>query len=587
VVKDLLTALSHIRTPPVMGLSVSYDDLANAMSGVPANLLGAPMDMAYMMTMQGNYPEMANMVQGRSQRPELREFPMSSDWLGESVGADVDSLPFILSSLVSPDGTDVAIPAAKLAASGRMDDLIQAMTVFHGTPHKWANDRPDMSKIGTGEGAQAYGHGLYFAESPDVAGMYQRNLAYAKHGDGEFISPSGERLGTTDAANEIGYDLSYDFVNDDLRIETGAEYAYQAMSSLDDGLSKVDALRVAGDNAAKRAAVEKVYDSYEFIPPNKGNLYELDLPDETIDKMLDWDKPLSEQPESVRKAVDDIFPQRWFIKDEYLSSLKTKEGRTLATSMINAEEGVLSDINLWARLDKLEPGIDHNAIHDIRDWSPSPGVVPPLSEMTGGTFYRLLSNDGFSEKSQRRATDQLNSLGIPGIKYLDGTSRSAGEGTRNFVVFDESLVTPLKRNGEALGGTKFPDTVSATHGEPVKRVNEARSSRPQNPIKVYHSTDSDFTEFDPSRGIGGQLWFTSSKEKAVAGYDGAQSGRFIEAEVDIRNPAGWDEYEKYGIDELLAKGYDGVALPEADGEVVYVALFPEQVRVISNNPASP
>jgi len=134
VVKDLLTALSHIRTPPVMGLSVSYDDLANAMSGVPANLVGAPMDMAYMMTMQGNYPEMANMVQGRSQRPELREFPMSSDWLGESVGADVDSLPFILSSLVSPDGTDVAIPAAKLAASGRMDDLIQAMTAF--TPIK-------------------------------------------------------------------------------------------------------------------------------------------------------------------------------------------------------------------------------------------------------------------------------------------------------------------------------------------------------------------------------------------------------------------------------------------------------------------
>jgi ABC-type Na+ efflux pump permease subunit len=31
-----------------------------------------------------------------------------------------------------------------------------------------------MSKIGTGEGAQAYGHGLYFAESPDVANSYAR-----------------------------------------------------------------------------------------------------------------------------------------------------------------------------------------------------------------------------------------------------------------------------------------------------------------------------------------------------------------------------------------------------------------------------
>ena len=33
-----------------------------------------------------------------------------------------------------------------------------------------------------------------------------------------------------------------------------------------------------------------------------------------------------------------------------------------------------------------------------------------------------------------------NKHGIPGIKYLDGTSRSSGEGTRNFVVFDEDLV---------------------------------------------------------------------------------------------------------------------------------------------------
>src|SRR5687767_3158774 len=38
------------------------------------------------------------------------------------------------------------------------------MTVFHGSPHKF--DKFDMSKVGTGEGAQAYGHGLYFAENP-------------------------------------------------------------------------------------------------------------------------------------------------------------------------------------------------------------------------------------------------------------------------------------------------------------------------------------------------------------------------------------------------------------------------------------
>jgi hypothetical protein len=36
--------------------------------------------------------------------------------------------------------------------------------------------RFDMSKLGTGEGAQAYGQGLYFAENEDVAKEYRDQL---------------------------------------------------------------------------------------------------------------------------------------------------------------------------------------------------------------------------------------------------------------------------------------------------------------------------------------------------------------------------------------------------------------------------
>ena len=38
-----------------------------------------------------------------------------------------------------------------------------AIKAYHGSPYDF--ERFDMSKIGTGEGAQAYGHGLYFAEN--------------------------------------------------------------------------------------------------------------------------------------------------------------------------------------------------------------------------------------------------------------------------------------------------------------------------------------------------------------------------------------------------------------------------------------
>jgi hypothetical protein len=37
--------------------------------------------------------------------------------------------------------------------------------------------------------------------------------------------------------------------------------------------------------------------------------------------------------------------------------------------------------------------------------------------------------------------------GIPGIKYLDQGSRGAGEGSRNYVVFDDKLVSILKKYG--------------------------------------------------------------------------------------------------------------------------------------------
>ena len=45
---------------------------------------------------------------------------------------------------------------------------------YHGSPYKF--EEFDFSAIGTGEGAQAYGYGLYFAEAEDVARGYKEAL---------------------------------------------------------------------------------------------------------------------------------------------------------------------------------------------------------------------------------------------------------------------------------------------------------------------------------------------------------------------------------------------------------------------------
>ena len=56
--------------------------------------------------------------------------------------------------------------------SGVRDKIAKAIAgirAYHSSPHDF--DKFDLNKIGTGEGAQVYGHGLYFAENPAVSGQ--------------------------------------------------------------------------------------------------------------------------------------------------------------------------------------------------------------------------------------------------------------------------------------------------------------------------------------------------------------------------------------------------------------------------------
>ena len=60
---------------------------------------------------------------------------------------------------------------AALATAGEQP---KGITAYHGSPHDF--DKFSLDAIGTGEGAQAYGHGLYFADSEGVARSYRDAL---------------------------------------------------------------------------------------------------------------------------------------------------------------------------------------------------------------------------------------------------------------------------------------------------------------------------------------------------------------------------------------------------------------------------
>ena len=99
--------------------------------------------------------------------------------------------------------------------------------------------------------------------------------------------------------------------------------------------------------------------------------------------------------------------------------------------------------------------------------------------------------------------------------------------------------------------------------------------------KVYHGTADDFDAFDPDRSIGTQFWSTTNKAEIESGDVGAQgSGVIKEMYHKIKNPAGWEEYDKFGIDELIREGYDGLKLPDGKGDYTYVAFDPSQYRSV-------
>jgi len=242
--------------------------------------------------------------------------------------------------------------------------LMPQLDVYHGSPHKF--DRFDASKIGTGEGAQAYGHGIYTAEAPATAIEYQKKLSSTGSAKNLANQYGGVDEGLAEAKRRVE---SYKQL-----IADGGGGAMSRAKSM---------LQISEKNVQDLEAIKA------GLPENTGNFYKVDLPDEQIAKMLDFDKQLSEQSAEVKNI---------------LLPYQKEIGGSFGTG-----EQTLKAIAFERRMKGLDD---------------SPAAV----------------------------AQQLRDMGIPGIKYLDATSRGAGTGTRNFVTFpgEEQNLTILERNGQPM-----------------------------------------------------------------------------------------------------------------------------------------
>ena len=321
-------------------------------------------------------------------------------------GMELASGLLAAAGMAAPPAARGAATAAEELAPAVEQAVARGIKAYHASPYDF--ERFDPSKIGTGQGAQSYGHGMYVAESPAVSG---RGGSY----DREFTAKNLRQSDTTPQQEYI-------------------------LRALGEGKSDMQILTgMARDGIA--TDFDQASNVLNSIKSNKSHIYEVNINSDP-EHFLDWDKPLSQQSDKVKSAFNQMYAGQVNTRD--LGTNPHLYGGTALTDVM------LGNASIGAFPKTMVPAV-------VKD----PASYLPLS---GKATYEMMARDvakaeqainpNFDVRSPQQASQYLRDAGIPGIKYLDQGSRASGEGTHNYVVFDPATIDIIRKYGIAalMGG---------------------------------------------------------------------------------------------------------------------------------------
>lgn len=277
------------------------------------------------------------------------------------------------------------------------NEAVQAKAMveaYHGSPHEF--DAFSMEKIGTGEGAQSYGHGLYFAENPEVAGQYQKNLS--------------------------GIDAYHVF---------------------DKEGKKVDEFLDVGH--AKRAA-EFIGGTYKKLEGSSGNQYRVRIHADK-EQFLDWDKPFAEQHPNVQAALEKLG-----LPKDKLGKISGAGIHELLMNDAGAEIGKLNKAPVVSKLlhEAGIPGIKYlDQGSRARDTDPArlKQNVQNWTEIVAKREERMAARGNETDAQDLAEAKRLLAEAIE-------FEKTGGGQTHNLVLFDDSLIEIIDRNGQAVSAIR-------------------------------------------------------------------------------------------------------------------------------------
>lgn len=266
----------------------------------------------------------------------------------------------------------------KSAADTRIKESLDERfrTVYHGSGASF--DRFDHSFMGTGEGAQAYGWGTYVTEVEGIGKSYAEKAADPAKKDYLY-----EEL--TKLKNIIRHEPN-------LYIDNRS-----TISDLKKQIKELEEIQRNDPDfdfeIPRLKEYEKEWEHIEDLISKVSTrvLYTVEIPDDTGENYLDWDKPITKK--QIKRIQD-------YLSENYRKNKLDNFNASIAPSTaVNAEE--------------------------IDKWS-----------MRGKNIYKTLEN---LLGGDREASEALLQCGFTGIKYpAQATTGGRSDGARNYVIFNEN-----------------------------------------------------------------------------------------------------------------------------------------------------
>jgi len=327
-------------------------------------------------------------------------------------------------------------PVKKLGRIGAAEAR-KGVRAFHGSPHDF--ERFDLGRIGTGEGAQAYGHGLYFAENEGVARDYRNKLA-----DRPKVLVGGEEVPPTTG---LGV-----FQKNDADATVAARLSNWARAQTVTGGAQASAADAVGkvradlEHGMELAQQSGNFDLWMSLNDQKlslqrmeergidlghgGKMYEVNI-DADPEAFLDWDKPLSEQPANAISILERIRGDAMSAQNPYVPA----ELNTVGDVITYGRAATRSNAEKELRQAGI-PGIKYLDQGSRR--TPFTGMQRSQMEARINSLKADIASGGGNQELMKNQ-----------LANMEHELAAAAPPTRNYVVFDDKLISIVKKYGIA------------------------------------------------------------------------------------------------------------------------------------------